>query len=148
MVAYQPFWLRKTLPEMTAEEWDAVCDGCGKCCLHKLEDDDTNEVYYTRIACRLLDRETARCSDYAHRLQRVPGCLSLRPENVAEFHWLPRSCSYRLLAEGEALPEWHPLMSGDSLSTLQQGRSVAGQVLSEMDVNEDDFEDHIVHWID
>ena len=148
MVAYQPFWLRKTLQAMTPEEWDSVCDGCGKCCLHKLEDEDTDEVYYTRVACRLLDLDTARCKDYANRRRRVPDCLSLRPEDVAEFHWLPSSCSYRLLAEGKPLPEWHPLVSGDPYSTLSLGRSVAGQVLSEADVSEDDFEDHIIHWVD
>ncbi|WP_111643267.1 YcgN family cysteine cluster protein [Marinimicrobium alkaliphilum] len=147
MVAQVPFWQRKTLAQMSAEEWEQLCDGCGKCCLHKLEDEDSGEVYTTNIACRLLNTETCRCKDYLHRQRRVPDCTVLRVEDIPAFHWLPDTCAYRLLAQGEPLPAWHPLISGDPDSVHRAGISVVGRVVSELAVPDDDYEDHIVHWV-
>jgi len=142
------FWQQKTLASMNTEEWEALCDGCGKCCLHKLEDEDNGEVYYTEVACRLLDARTARCTDYSRRQQRVPDCLILTPEQVPQCHWLPSTCAYRRLSEGQPLPDWHPLLTGDSHSVHAAGHSVIGRVISEQTVSEEDLEDHIVHWVE
>lgn len=142
-----PFWKNKTFAEMTSEEWESLCDGCAKCCLHKLEDEDTGEVYYTDIACAYLNTETCTCKDYTKRLENVPECLKLRPEDIKEFHWLPSSCSYRLLAEGQDLPEWHHLISCSRETIHEQGLSVYGKVISETNVNEEDHEDRIIHWV-
>lgn len=147
MSAYQPFWLRKTLAEMTAAEWESLCDGCGKCCLHKLEDEDTDEVWYTRVACRLLDADSCRCSDYPNRLQQVPGCLQLSAADVSALDWLPVTCAYRLLDEGQPLPEWHPLLTGDPDSVHKASMSVRGLTVSETSVAVDDYEEHIIRWM-
>lgn len=141
------WWMTKTLEEMSAQEWESLCDGCGLCCLHKLEDEDDGTVYTTDVACELLDCATARCSDYPNRQKRVPGCTVLRPEDVAHFHWLPPSCAYRLVAEGRPLPDWHPLVTGDPDSTRKAGRSVAGRCVSEREVDPGDLEDHIILWV-
>lgn len=147
-MAEQVFWQRKRLHEMNQAEWESLCDGCGKCCLHKLEDEDTGEVYYTDVACQLLDSQTCRCTDYPHRQQEVPDCLVLKPADVAEFHWLPNTCAYRLLAEGRPLPGWHPLLSGDPASVHHADISVAHKVCRESDVDPDDLEEHIIYWMD
>ncbi len=107
-----PFWKTKTLTEMSRDEWESLCDGCGRCCLNKLEDEDTGKFLYTRAACKLLDVKTCRCTDYPNRAARVPDCVTLTPENVGELGWLPQTCAYRLLDEGKSLPWWHPLVSG------------------------------------
>ena len=140
-----PFWERKSLSEMTAAEWEALCDGCGKCCLNKIEDIDTGEILPTRVACRLLDLGSCRCSNYAERKRLVPDCVMLTPANVATIPWLPSTCAYRLIAEGKALAWWHPLVSGDPDTVHQAGISVRGRVVSERRL-EGPLEDHIVDW--
>ena len=141
------FWQSKSLAQMNSAEWESLCDGCGKCCLHKLEDEDTGEVFYTRVACKLLDLETCQCTDYTRRLERVPGCVHLTPEDVAKFDWLPVSCAYRLIAEGKPLPTWHHLRSGDRLQVHKQGHSIKGRALPEATVAEEDLEEQVVHWV-
>ncbi len=148
MRADQPFWERKTLEEMTPAEWEALCDGCAKCCLHKIEDCDTGQVFFTQVACRLLDLETCRCQDYANRSKRVPDCVSLTPQVVRETGWLPRSCAYRRLAEGRGLAWWHPLVSGSSDHVHEMGVSVRGKVIPEAEIDLDDLEDMVVDWFD
>ncbi|MEZ5529007.1 MAG: YcgN family cysteine cluster protein [Porticoccaceae bacterium] len=142
------FWETKSLTEMNGAEWESLCDGCGKCCLHKLEDEDSGEVYYTDVACRLLDPYSCRCSDYPNRLSLVPDCLQLTAGQIEELCWLPSTCSYRLLAEGQPLPSWHPLVSGDTNSVHIADASVRGKVLSELSVSPDDLEERIVYWVD
>ena len=128
-----PFWERKDLGELSRAEWESLCDGCGKCCLMKVEDDETGEVTPTNIACRLLDLDSCRCSDYRHRKAHVPDCTRLSAANVHEFYWLPTTCAYRLRAEGRPLPDWHPLVSGDSGTVHEAGISVRGWTVSEVD---------------
>src|SRR5690606_17837919 len=130
-MAAEVFWRRKTLRELTASEWESLCDGCGKCCLHKLEDEDTDVVYYTRIACRYLDHDACRCTAYSQRQALVPDCVVLTPETVSTTYWLPETCAYRLIDEGLPLFDWHPLVSGDPQSVHRAGMSAAGKVLDE-----------------
>lgn len=131
------FWETKNLAEMSSSEWESLCDGCGKCCLHKIEDEDTDELFYTRIACRLLDTSTCQCSDYSNRLQKVPDCLKLKPEDVTEFQWLPETCAYRLVADNRPLPKWHHLLSGTAESVHVADASVRSWVVSEEDVTDE-----------
>ncbi|PSF04835.1 YcgN family cysteine cluster protein [Marinobacter fuscus] len=147
MIASIPFWQRKRLGEMTPQEWESLCDGCGKCCLHKLEDEDTGEVYHTELACRYLDTDSCRCTDYQQRLKNVPGCTVLSAETVHLYSWLPWTCAYRTLAEGRPLSSWHPLLSGDPDSVHAAGESVRGKAVSEDTVPEEDWEEHIIHWV-
>lgn len=137
-----PFWQTKTLPEMTRSEWESLCDGCAKCCLHKLEDAETGAIALTNVACRLLDRDTARCSDYRHRRSLVPDCVRLTPARLASIGWLPDSCAYRLVAAGKPLPDWHHLVSGSHETIHAAGMSVRGWTVSEDDVG--DIEDHVI----
>ena len=141
-----PFWRRKSLIEMTPDEWESLCDGCGRCCLLKLEDEDTSEVVYTDVACRLLDLGTCRCTRYPDRTRLVPDCIVLTPENLERLDWMPSTCAYRLLHEGKDLPEWHPLVSGRRNSVHEAGISVRGRVLREGEVRDEDLEDRIVAW--
>jgi len=139
-----PFWKTKTLDEMTREEWESLCDGCGRCCLHKLRDDDTGVIAWTNVACRLLDTQTCQCSDYKHRRRRVPDCVRLTPEALAEIDWLPPSCAYRRLGEGRDLAWWHPLVSGDPETVHSAGISVRGRAIDERTAGA--LEDHITAW--
>jgi hypothetical protein len=128
---------------MSREEWESLCDGCGRCCLNKLEDEESGEFHYTRAACKLLDLGTCRCTDYTHRSERVQDCVALTPENVGSLHWLPPTCAYRLLDEGKALPWWHPLVSGRPETVREAGISVAGHAYSEEGIGIDDLVDHL-----
>lgn len=142
----EPFWKRKTLEEMNRAEWESLCDGCAKCCLVKLEDEDTLEIFFTDAVCKLLDGNTCRCTDYKNRTKRVPDCVNLTPKVIHDVNWMPPSCAYRLVAEGKDLPSWHPLVSGDAESVVRAGMSVKGRAISEEDVDFDDICDHIVDW--
>lgn len=139
------FWEKVPLKKLNPTEWEALCDGCGKCCLNKLEDPDTNEVALTRIACRLLDDESCRCSQYDIRKQIVPECVVLTPRNIeSHAYWMPETCAYRLLFEGKELFDWHPLISGDSGTVVQAGVSVKGWTIPEFEIPEEEWEDHII----
>ena len=129
---------------MTRAEWESLCDGCGRCCLHKLRDADTDKVLFTNVACRLLTIETCRCADYEHRRKWVPDCVKLTAARMATIDWLPPTCGYRLVAEGKDLAWWHPLVSGDPETVHQAGISVRGRALRERDAG--DLEDHCVQW--
>lgn len=137
------FW-ELPLAELSGAEWEALCDGCGHCCLHKLEDADTGAIEHTNVACKLLDTETARCRDYCNRKAQVPDCLRLTIKIVGEVAWLPESCAYRIRARGEKLPEWHYLICGDRDEVRRTGISVAGRVVSEVVAGP--LEHHIVEW--
>ena len=141
-----PFWKRKTLDEMTSEEWESLCDGCGQCCLHKLEDEDSGDIALTDVACRYLDLGHCRCTDYANRHRNIPDCVRLTPELVPRLRWLPSTCAYRLVAAGRDLYWWHPLVSGDPETVHAAGVSVRGQAVSEDRVA--DIEDHVQAWLD
>ena len=138
------FWKRKALGEMTKEEWEAVCDGCGRCCLNKLEEKTTGEIFHTDVACRLLDPETCRCTNYENRKKFVPECQILTSRNLNKYSWLPSTCAYRLLQEGRELFWWHPLVSGNPQSVHDAGISVQNRVVSEREC--DDLENHVVSW--
>ena len=140
------FWEKLSLQQMSKAQWEALCDGCGKCCLVKLEDTE-GAMAYTDLACRLLDCENARCRDYANRAQRVADCVVLTPENLSDVYFMPKSCAYRRLAEGRGLADWHPLISGRAESVAEAGHSVAGHVVSETAINEPP-ELRIIDWID
>jgi len=130
------FWKRKSLSEMSTEEWESLCDGCALCCMHKLEDEETGEVFYTDIACQLLDIQSCRCSNYVERTRLVAECLRLSLDEPQAFHWLPNTCAYRLVADGKDLKPWHPLVSGSAESVHEAGISVRGHAVSENDVDE------------
>ena len=138
----EKFWETVPIAQLDRAQWEALCDGCGKCCLHKLEDDETGEFFPTNVACKLLDRRSAQCSDYKHRHNFVPDCIRLTPAKLRTMDWLPSSCAYVLRAEGKALPDWHYLNSGDRETVHSAGTSVRGWTISEIDAG--DLEMHLV----
>ena len=139
------FWDTKRLDQMSEAEWEALCDGCGKCCLNKLEDEDSGDVALTGVACRLLDDASCRCAQYEIRHQFVPDCIVLKPSNIeSHLYWMPQTCAYRLLHEGRGLADWHPLISGTPETVHDAGVSMRGRTVSEFDVADEDWEDHII----
>ncbi len=139
------YWEKVPMAKMNKAEWEALCDGCGKCCLNKLEDEDTGEVALTRVACRLLDDATCLCSQYPIRHQFVPECIVLTPKTIQDnLYWLPQTCAYRLVTEGQPLFDWHPLISGNPETVHLSGVSMQYRTVSEFDVADDDWEDHII----
>jgi len=138
------FWKEKTLAEMNKQEWEALCDNCGKCCLHKLEDEETGEIHYTSVVCNLIDLNSCRCTRYSERCTWVPQCLDLKQHDFADFNWLPHTCAYRLLADGQDLPSWHPLISGNSESVKDAGVAINSYAMKESEV--DNPEEHIIVW--
>ena len=137
------FWEGKTLEQLTDEEWEALCDGCGQCCLYKIEDEDSGDIYLTNVVCRYLDRATGLCQVYDERHVAVPTCIQLNPQNVLKYSWIPPTCAYRLVAEGKPLPDWHPLISGEKAAN-QKGLLLGDQIVSETEVEMDDLESHVV----
>ena len=142
----EPFWKTKTLDQMNREEWESLCDGCAKCCLLKLEDEDTGEIAYTRLHCRLLDAGTCACSDYKNRKSIVEDCVILTPAGVEEIAWMPKTCAYRLVHEGKDLPDWHHLVCGDKTRVHTDGHSIMGRTVSEDTAFDENPEDWIVDW--
>lgn len=141
------FWKNKTLEDMTPSEWESLCDGCGRCCLEKLEDEETGRLFFTNVGCRLFDSESCACRDYPNRSKKVPDCVRLTPQNVRTLNWLPPSCAYRLLAEGRDLYWWHPLVSGDPATVVEAGISVRGRVFEvDEDLPASELENYIVQW--
>ena len=141
-----PFWKEKALDQMAKAEWEQLCDGCGRCCLNKLEDADTGRIHYTDVVCQLLDEESCRCVSYEDRKRYVPECQILTPQNLGRYSWLPSTCAYRLISEGKDLRWWHYLVSGDLETVHDAGISVRGRVVSERDA--DDLENHVVDWLE
>jgi len=144
----EKFWESKTLAEMSDQEWESLCDGCGRCCLQKLECADSGKVFYTELICQLFDQDRCQCSDYTNRTDRVSNCLNLRDIKTHEWAYMPSTCAYRLLVEGQGLMPWHPLIVGDDSQILATGLSVKRKVLSETEVAEEDFEEHIITWVE
>lgn len=142
------WWHDKALVDLSVAQWEALCDGCAKCCLHKLEDEDTGDVHYTKVRCRHLQEKTCRCSDYPNRSKMVTNCIDLRAADWKSLDWLPRTCAYRLRAHGEPLPEWHPLISGSNQSVHLAGVSIRGRAISDEYVHPDGFDEHIVRWVE
>ncbi len=143
----KPFWETKTLSEMSRAEWESLCDGCAKCCLHKLEDEDTGMIHFTRVVCRYLDQKKCRCTVYEKRRKLVPTCLQLEPGELDGLHWMPSTCAYKLLNEGKSLPIWHPLIAGDRKAIIASSNTVTGKVISEDFVPDEGLQEHIVHWV-
>ena len=138
-----PFWETKTLAEMSAQEWESLCDGCGRCCLYILHNEETGDVFETDVACKLFDAEKRRCTDYANRSRRVPDCVTLTAENVSALTWMPKTCAYRRLSEGESLPDWHPLITGDRESVVRAGVAVPPDLIPEQSIDDDLLESRI-----
>ena len=145
-VVTQPFWRTKSLDEMTHDEWESLCDGCARCCMVQLSDQHGRRAQPTSAACKLLDVESCRCTDYAKRAQLVPGCTVMTPDKAAKLDWLPPTCAYRLVAHGEDLPQWHPLRTGDPDSVHRAGISMRGRAISELYVHPDDLVQLRIRW--
>ena len=141
------FWETKQLSEMTTEEWESLCDGCGRCCLNKLEDEDTDDIYYTNVSCKFLDIDNCCCTDYENRKVSMPDCMILSVDNQAALEVMPSTCAYRLLDSGKPLPDWHPLVSGKQESVAEAGMSIAGKVVSEEYIHYTQFPEHLINWV-
>jgi uncharacterized protein len=141
----EPFWIRKKLTEMNREEWESLCDGCGKCCLNKLEDEDTGEIVFTSVVCNLIDLNTCRCTRYHERTRLVPDCIDIKSEAFVQYDWLPSTCAYRLIAEGKDLPSWHPLISGSMESVHEAGASIRSYAITESQAT--GLVEHIIEWL-
>lgn len=145
MVSQEVFWRRKTLREMNRQEWESLCDGCALCCLHKIEDEDTDEIFYTTVVCHLMDTTDCSCTQYEKRTELVPTCIQLTPDDVEQLNWLPPTCAYRLLNEGKELPEWHPLVTGDRRSPIKAHASVIDIYdITDDQIDEDDLVDYVI----
>ena len=142
----KPFWKSTPLTEMTKEQWESLCDGCGKCCCIRLEDEDNGAIYITDVVCKLFDSQSCQCTDYKNRSIKVPDCVTLTPDNVEKLNWMPQTCAYRLIANGEDLPPWHHLVSGSKETIHDAGMSVQNAVISELAVDEEDHPHRIVIW--
>jgi uncharacterized protein len=138
------FWKGKTLEQLSPEEWEGLCDGCGQCCLYKLEDEDSGDLYLTNVVCRFLDHQTCQCQVYTDRHQAVPTCVQLTPKNVLELKWIPPTCAYKLIAEGKELPEWHPLVCGERVSLRKTEFFIGDRVISETEADMDDLENYVI----
>ena len=143
----EAFWRAKPMTELTTQEWESLCDGCGKCCTIKLQDEDTDEILFTDVVCHLLDTHSCRCSRYKDRSRLVPDCVKVMPENIADLAFMPSTCAYRLVAEGKDLFDWHPLVSGKRDSVHRAGMSVRYRVISEEEIGEEELPAHIVDWV-
>ena len=142
------FWEERSLEALTDAEWESLCDGCARCCLHKLEDEESGEIAFTAVRCRYLIEAECRCSDYSNRSKLMPNCIPLRQEDVASLSWLPSTCAYRLVAEGKPLEAWHPLISGSPDSVHEAGISIRGRVISDEFVHPDGYDEHIIQWVE
>ena len=140
------FWEYKTLSKMSDKEWESLCDGCGKCCLNKLIDDETEELHFTNVACHLLHTKSCQCRKYDQRFKLVNDCVKVSLDDIQQFHWLPASCAYRRLAEGKPIPEWHPLITGSKSAMHKSGFSVRGKIISESSIDPEKLEDYIAIW--
>ncbi|MCZ2722277.1 YcgN family cysteine cluster protein [Marinomonas sp. 15G1-11] len=144
---YEPFWVTTKLEDMSPEEWESVCDGCGKCCLQKIEDIETREIFFTTLSCSQLNTKTCQCKVYDTRQEAVPNCITLTPKSIDEFEWLPDTCSYRVLQSTGTLPNWHPLIVGSQKEMIRQGLTVSKYAENESTVNEDDWDLHVIRWV-
>ena len=144
MTLLSNFWKGKTLEQLSPEEWEALCDGCGQCCLYKLEDEESGDLYLTNVVCRFLDHKSCQCRVYKERHQAVPTCVQLTPQNVLELKWIPPTCAYKLIAEGRELPAWHPLICGERQSLQKSEFFVGDRVISETEVDMDDLENYVI----
>jgi uncharacterized cysteine cluster protein YcgN (CxxCxxCC family) len=144
MTLSEKFWETIPFEQLNSKQWEAICDGCAQCCAHKLQDEETDEIFYTNIVCQYLDTKKCQCSVYDDRHTYVPDCIKITPENANKLTWIPDTCGYKLLAKGEPLPEWHPLMTGDINSTEKANMSIRNKVISEADIEMDDLEDYLV----
>jgi len=142
----KPFWESKSIVDMTRQEWESLCDGCARCCLIKLEDEDDGSIHYTNVVCDLLNLEICRCTEYETRSKLVPECVVVTTDNLDQLHWMPSTCAYRLLWEGKVLPDWHPLITGDPDSVHLAGISVRGRVYKQHEIDEDELQEYIVNW--
>lgn len=144
---YQPYWETKKLSQMDELEWESICDGCGKCCLQKLQDDETEEIFYTDLACHQLNIKSCQCKVYPKRFEHVESCVDLTPKRLSDFEWLPDTCSYKVYHETGKLADWHPLLVGDNTQMVRQGLTVKDYAISENKVPEEDWETHVIRWV-